>query len=265
MKARTVACALVIGCALILFAMQPVRAADINITIEPGQQAFIPMKFWCLDYGKAYPPIVSTMAERAPDGVIAVLQSAIARDTVNTNPYQTQLAIWRVTTGVFNDYANKGTQLAEEIYNESLTIAVAPIPPEVQTLAKLIASGSVTITLQDFGAEKDTINVITTGDDFFGTATMVVTNLTQDTVSFLFVEGSVFAPPVGSSAQAIVGHAQPTETQPPNYPPPELPPTGADLRTTLLADVLIAGAGGVAFLSLTTFLYRRRRASITGR
>jgi hypothetical protein len=241
-----------VAVALVLTHGSSVNAADLAITLAPGQTATIPMKFWCLDFGKPFPQNVSTPAARAPDGVVAVLEAAIASNTVNTNPYQTQLAIWRVTTGQFNDYGKKGTVLAQTIYSDSLKITVQPLPAGQSTLATLIASGTVSSTLMDFTPQKDAANPGLPGNDFFGTGKLVVTNISKQTVKFLVVEGGVFAPPSGVDAQTLVSHQDTTQT-------PLLPTTGADLQSTLSGEAMLAGAGGLVCLALAAVLLLRVR------
>ena len=241
-----------VAAALLLTRGSSVNAADLAITLAPGQTATIPMKFWCLDYGKPFPQNVSTPATRAPDGVVAVLQAAIAKNTVNTNPYETQLAIWRVTTGKFNDYGQKGTVLAQEIYSDSLKITVQPLPSAQPTLAALITSGTLSSTLVGFSPQKDTANPGLAGNDFFGTGKLVVTNISKETVKFVVVEGGVFAPPPGVDAQTLISHQDTSQV-------PLLPTTGVDLQSALGSEATLFGAGGLVCLAFAAALLLRVR------
>lgn len=236
----------------LIFAIAPASAADITIKLKPGQTVSIATRFWCLDYGKNYPPIVvAKLAQRAPDGVVAVLEMAIAKGTVIGNPYQTQLAIWRVTTGQFNDYGNKGTALAEELYTASLSYTVPPIPTDKPTLADLIANGTLTITIASFTAQKDLINPGLTGPDFFGTGMLVITNTTQEPTQFLLLQGSVFDPPAEVDAQSVTAEFQ--------VPKPNVPPTGADLQSESGTKTLVAGIGGICCIVLAAYVFSRAR------
>lgn len=249
MKAWRLMSAIYVAAALILAHGSTVSAADLAITLAPGQTATIPMKFWCLDFGKPFPKNVATPAARAPDGVVAVLEAAIAKNTVNTNPYQTQLAIWRVTTGKFNDYGQKGTVLAEQIYSDSLKITVKPLSAAQPSLAALIASGTLSSTLVDFVAQKDAANPGLPGNDFFGTGKLVVTNVSKETVKFVVVEGGMFAPPTGVDAQTLISHQDTSQV-------PLLPTTGVDLRSTLSSEAMLLGAGGLICLAFAAVLLR---------
>jgi hypothetical protein len=239
---------------MLVFTAAPVFAADLTITLKPGATTTIPAQFWCLDFGKDYPPnVIVGVTERAPDGVIAVLETAIATGAISTNPYQTQLAIWRVNTGKFNDYGQKGTVLAESVYTQSLSYAVSPIPAGQQTLTDLVNSGILTVTVAGFSAQKDAMNPGLTGPDFFGKGSLVITNISQQTVTFLVLQGGVFTPPAGVDAQSVIAQYDvPT--------PPKLPVTGSDLSSESAATALLAGISGILSVAVAAVVLRRVRA-----
>lgn len=206
---------------LFVGAVPSAHAADITVTLKPGQEATIPLRLWCLDYGKPFPAALDAPAPRAQDGVIAVLQTAITKGAVISDIYQTELAIWRVRTGRFNDYASQGFALAEEIYNASTSVTVEPLPADVLTLDRAIADGRVAYAITNFGPVTDTLPAeVTRYAPFFGKANLVLSNPTQQTVTFLFAEGTVFPPAGGENAQALVSHVDSEE-------PTILPETGA--------------------------------------
>ena len=231
-------------------------AVDLTVTLKPGQAATVPLKFWCLDFGLSYPQEVFGPGERAPDAVIAVLRAAIARNTVNSNPYETELAIWRATTGSFHDYANLGTMLAQQIYSDSLTFKVPPLPADPPTLDKLVVSGTLTTTLIGFSAQQDPTNPDLPGEPFFGTARLIITNTSKSQGRFLLAEGSTFSPPAGANAQHLVSHQDTSQVT-------RLPSTGDDLQETLPADAALAGIAGFSCLALAAWLWRRARAHHT--
>lgn len=259
MKSRTFAVVVLAALALLAptAAVPVAQAADITLTLAPGQEVTIPVRLWCLNYGLPFPTALGAPGPRAEDGVIAVLQAAMAQNTVVTDLYQTQLAIWRVPTGKFNDYGKLGTTLAEEIYNESTKITVAPIPAGVLTLDKAIADGKVTYQINNFGPVTATLApVVASSWPFFGTADLVLKNVTQETVKFLFAEGTVFPPAAGQTAQSLLSHQDPVKqiTQDPAKPS-VLPVTGAVAGTAI--PLLGAGAG----LLLAGWALRSSRAS----
>ncbi len=229
-----------------LLTVSAAHAEDITVTLKPGQEATIPLRLWCLDYGKPFPAALDAPTARAQDGVIAVLQTAIAKGAVISDIYQTELAIWRVRTGQFNDYASQGYALAEEIYNESTGVTVAPIPADVLTLDKAIADGKVAYAINSFGPVTDTLpSDVTKYAPFFGKADLVLSNPTQETVTFLFAEGTVFPPAGGAYAQALVSHQD-------SEKPTILPETGA-------APVALPWVSLSAALLMAGWVLRRSR------
>jgi hypothetical protein len=252
MQARVLFASLCVVLVLFVAAVQPAHAVDLTITLKPGQAASVPLKFWCLDYGLPYPKTVSGPGQRAPDAVVSVLMAAIARNTVNTNPYQTELAIWRATTGKFNDYAKLGIVQAQEVYSDSLTFKVPPVPATPPSLDQLIVSGTLTATLLEFGPQQDPANPNLPGEPFFGTARLVITNTSKSTVRFVFLEGSTFSAPPGVNAQHLVSHQDTSQVT-------QLPPTGDDLQAALPLQAALAALGGLACLSGAALLWRRVR------
>jgi hypothetical protein len=244
--------------ALIVFAggVQPAYAVDLTITLKPGQAATVPLKFWCLDFGLKYPQIVFGPGQRAPDVVVAVLRAAIAKGAVNTDPYETELAIWRATTGSFHDYANLGTVLAQQIYSDSLTFKVPPLPADLPTLDKLVVSGTVTTTLVGFSAQPDPNHPNLPGEPFFGTAKLLITNTSKSQVRFLLAEGATFSPPAGANDQHLVSHQDTSQVT-------QLPPTGDDLQVALPAEAALVGIAGASCLALATWLWRRAHSKHT--
>jgi hypothetical protein len=208
------------------------HAADVVVTLAPGQTATIPLDLWCLNYGKPFPTTIEGPTARPPDEVVKVMQTALTKGTVTSDVYQTQLAIWRATTGAYKDFAGQGTTLAEEIYNDSQAAAIPAPPPGAVSLDEAVAAGTLKVTIENFQA----IPVEgVSGQPFHGQADLVVENVSQENVTFVLLEGAVFQP-VGQDAQALISHQNPVK-------PPELPVTGGNM--------LALGAalgGGIALL-----------------
>lgn len=215
------------------------HAESFVLSLRPGQQASVPFSFWCLDYGEPFPAAVETIGDRAPDGVIAVVRAATAKGVTVSEPYQTQLAIWRETEGEFKDYANQGTVLAQEIFSASLETAVPPLPEGELTLADVIAQGGVTTTVEGL-----TTTLITSptlpGEPFNGTGMLVVTNASEEAVRFVVPEGLIFVPAGDERAQRLVSEPRGE---------PELPETGS-ARPEFPAELMLAFAAGAALLGL---------------
>lgn len=245
MKLRFIFLTLFAFVALSLVA-QPVFAADIKVGLKPGQKATIPMSYWCLDYGKPFPGGIDNPGDRAADDVVAVLLAAIKDGTVVSDPYGTNLAIWRVTTGEFKDYANRGTVGAEKVYSDSLAITVPAIPAGTLTLGDAVKQGKVSVEIKNFTTVADPT---LPGRPFHGTADVVVTNISKENVEFVFFEGTVFPPAGGEDAQNLIAHLNPQKQ-------PELPETGMSLEGQNLA-LLIVGAFGLLLAALGGWLVWR--------
>lgn len=241
---------------LVLLMLGPIapaaQAADITVTLAPGQEATIPLRLWCLDYGKPFPKALAAPGPRAPDGVIAVLQTAIAKGAVISDIYQTELAIWRVPTGKFNDFAKQGTTLAEQIYSDSTKLTVAPIPTGVLTVDKAIADGKLTYAIANFKPVTATLApAVAAATPFFGTADLVVKNPTSAAVTFIFAEGTVFPPAGGENAQNLLSHQDPVKPASLPVQPSALPVTGA------ASPSILPWLGLAAGLLLTGLTLRR--------
>ena len=114
------------------------------------------MRFWCLDFGKPFPQQITGPATRAPDAVVKVLQAAMNKGTLASDPYQTQLAIWRAADGTFHDVTGEGHVLAEQIVNDSANATLPAMPAGVPTLDTLVTQGTVKVTIENFTAITDT-------------------------------------------------------------------------------------------------------------
>ena len=129
MKRGLILCLVVLG-ALIGFGVttSSAAAADTPVTVAPGATVRIPIRLWCLDFGKPFPTAIAGPVSRPPDAALLALQAAIARGATESDPYQTQLAIWRAADGTFHDVAGVGHVLAQQIYSDSLKLTVSPVP-----------------------------------------------------------------------------------------------------------------------------------------
>ena len=80
------------------------------IGVAAGACAWVALDLWCLDPTQNFPTAIMGPTARPPDAVVKVMQTAIKKGTVTSDVYQTQVAIWRATTGAFRDPA--GNQAA---------------------------------------------------------------------------------------------------------------------------------------------------------
>lgn len=220
--------------------MRSVHAETFVLSLKPGQQAEIPFSFWCMDYGKPFPTAIETAGDRAPETVIAVVRAATAKGATISDPYQSQLAVWRDIEGEFKDFAGAGYVLAQEIYSDSLQTSVPPLPAGEPTLAEMIAQGVVTTTVEGLTLTLPATPTITPEQAFNGTGAVIVRNVSDKAVRFVVPEGVVFVPSGGADAQRLV-----TELR----GQPELPETGS-LRPEAPIDPLITFLAGAALLGI---------------
>jgi hypothetical protein len=218
---------------------QVAHAETFTLSLKPGQQAEVSFSFWCMDYGKPFPTAIETVGERAPESVIAVVRAAMAKGVTASDPYQTQVAVWRDIEGEFKDFANAGTVLAQEIYSASLQTAVPPLPAGEPTLAEMIAQGAVSITVEGLTLTLPATPTITPEQAFNGTGAVIIRNISDKTVRFVVPEGVVFIPSGGVNAQRLVAELRGR---------PELPQTGS-LNPEFPMDSLAMIAAGAALFS----------------
>lgn len=210
--------------------------------IGPGAQVEVPIFGFCLDYGLPFPGAALAPQELAPDQVRQAIAYAVEKGYVTTDPWQTQLAVWRFTEGAKIDEEHGA--VADEII---AFVESGPPLPEGDSAAVLlpdaIAQGLVSATLSDFA------NVSPPEFFFIGSGTLMLTNLTDQVLEVLI--------PYGTRAVEIdVSGNQDMGIFPqPDADPPMVPKTGAPLAPELLALLGLAGVSGGA-LAL-----RRRKAA----
>ncbi len=237
MRRRDILIAIVLA-ALSWFGLiaQSVSAKDLTITLRPRESVRIPMKFWCLDFDKPFPAAIAGPTARAPDAVVKVLQAAMAPDTLTSNPYQTQLAIWKAADGTYHDLANEGHVVADQILSAASSLTLATLPAGALTLDVAIFQGKVNVTIQNFMPISDTAHPKLR--PYNGTATVVAQNTSNQSVTFVLVEGAVFNPANGTNEQTLISHQDTSQKI-------GLPTTGDDgqplqnLSWTLLAAGLL--------------------------
>ena len=238
---------LVLSLMCVALSAQIVSAADLNITLSPGETARVPMKFWCLDFGKPFPAAVSGPGSRAPDAVVKVLDSAIASGLLASNPYQTQLAIWKAADGTFHDTGTEGHAVADQIMSDSAKLNLPAIASGASTLDQLVSQGVLKTTVENFTAVTDTAR--NNQQPFMGTGILVIQNSSSQKVSFVLVEGAIFKPAAGANAQTTTGTTEQTlvshqDTQ----KPPELPTTGGTASNTSIPLIVVMLLGGIGLL-----------------
>ena len=248
----------VVAITSIALSAQLVSAKDLTITLGPGETARVPMRFWCLDFGKPFPTAVSGPYGPAPAPVLNVLQAALNKGTLSTDPYQTQLAIWKAADGTVHDVGTEGHVLAQQIISDSATVTRATVPA-LPTLDQKVAQGNLKTTVENFTVVMDTTH--TNAQPFMGAGELVIQNTSAQRVAFVLVEGAVFKPAAGSSGQTTTGvNEQTLLSHQDTSKPPTLPQTGGTpvvnsapnllgvLGMLLAAILLLAGARAIKLL-----------------
>jgi hypothetical protein len=211
MKSRLVTASLlilslaIVGLATQVSAQQGGTSSELSL--RPGEIARVPVRFWCLDFGKPFPAQMTGPQGRARQEIIDVIQAAQNQNATAEDPYQVQLAIWRVADGAYHDVGGRGHALADRL------LAAAPnVTPAVG------ASNTTFLGLQnrlDLYVTVEGLRPISdagagTFQPYYGTATLVIRNLTQNTINLL-VTGAMFQP-VASNEQTVVAEQMPGQT-----------------------------------------------------
>jgi hypothetical protein len=238
MRRRSILC-LIVLVGLVGFGVVTNAAAakDLPVTLAPGATARIPIRLWCLDYGKPFPTAIAGPVTRPPDAAFLVLQAALARGSTQSDPYQTQLAIWRGADGTFHDIAGTGHVLAAQIYSDSLKLTVSSVPTD--TLDMAVSQGSVKVTFENFMAISDTAH--SQLPPYTGTADLVIQNTSSKSVTFIPLDGMVFKPASGTSEQTLIAHLDVTK-------PATLPTTGGTTLQNVLVQSLLGLVLGASLL-----------------
>ena len=163
------------------------------------------------------------------------------RARLTTDPYQTQLAIWKAADGTFHDVGTEGHVLAQQIISDSATVTRTPLPAGVPTLDQVVAQGALKTTVENFTVVTDTTR--NNALPFMGTGDLVIQNTSAQRVSFVLVEGAVFTPAAGTSGQTTTGvNEQTLLSHQDTTKPPTLPQTGgAPAANSLSSLVLVVG------------------------
>ncbi len=180
-----------------------------------------------------------TVIDGAPPAAQKALQAAITSGATETDPYQTQLAIWRAADGTFHDVAGAGHVLAEQIYNDSLKLEVPALP--ANSLAAAVVNGSVQVTFETFAPIADSTRPEL--QPYYGTADMVIKNTSQQDVTFTVSEYALFKPAGGANEQTLISH-QDASKQP--TLPTRVPTAGWNGIEDTQFQLLLVGLGLMA-------------------
>ncbi len=177
-----------------------VSAKDASITVAAGDTARIPLRLWCTEFGKPFPKAVSGPTGRAPDPVVKALLAAEAKGTTQSDPFETQLAIWKAADGTFHDTPSEGHAVAQQLITDSQTMTISSAPAS-SMLETIMAQNTLSVTVENLTPVNDTAHF--SGNPYSGKADLVVKNTSSQSVTFTFVDGALFKP-ASNSDQILI-------------------------------------------------------------
>ena len=231
---------------VVLLTSLTAAAADPVITLKPGQEARIPIRLWCMNYGKPFPAALIGPTQTGSENVTRVLQAAVNQGVLDSDPFQVQLAVWQAIDGVYHSAASFDRSLAEKLTADAAGLALTPAPAGVLPLDEAVTQKLVSVAVE--GLTPLTNPIDPTLAPFTGAATMVIKNTGAATVR-LSIVGIVFNPSGGADAQNLAAVQDPTI-------PATLPLSGAGLASNTAAWIAL----GVLLLAGGAWLRRRGHA-----
>ncbi len=162
------------------------------ITLAPGETATLPVRGFCLNYGKPFPGVGLQGADLAPVPVRAAVAYALQKGYVDSDPLQVQLAIWTLIEG--KQVPGQRYTLANEIV-EFARNAPAPESDAVQTVADALAKALVTAGVSDFASTSPA------NYQYAGAGTLALKNVSQQTLTLLAPYGMRFTDSGGAGTQ----------------------------------------------------------------
>jgi len=118
-----------------------------EVTLEPGATLSVPVRGYCLNYGKPFPGQSLTAVDLAPDKVRTAIAYAIQKGYVDSDPFQVQLAVWNLVDG--RRLPGQTYDVADEIIRFAED-AAAPEPAGTRTLAAALGDKQVSATIADY-------------------------------------------------------------------------------------------------------------------
>lgn len=213
----------------------PVTVQPVVIDLEANGTAELPIFGFCLEVGKPFPGASLRPAALAQDQVRAAITYAVGKGYVQSESWQTQLAIWYFLNGNAKVEEEYGPVADEIIAAVEGGFALNETAEGAQLLTEAVAGGIITATIDDFE------NISPEGA-YIGSGTLVLTNLTAEPVRIVVPYGVQFTeePFQGGQIMGIFPQEQ-AEQQP--VTSPELPSTGGLLAPGAAAVLaVIAGA-----------------------
>jgi len=229
----------------------PVTVQPVVIDLEANGTVELPIFGFCLEYGKPFPGASLRPAALAPDQVRAAITYAVGKGYVQSEPLQTQLAIWYFLNGNAKVAETYGAVADEIIAAVEGGVALNETAEGAQLLTEAVAGGVVTAAIDDF-------EDISPDGSYIGSGTLVLTNLTAAPVRILLPYGVQFTEEPYQDRQIMgIFPQEPAAPQPEATPTPEpeLQSTGGPLAPG--AAALFAAIAGASALLIARARTRR--------
>ena len=214
---------------------------ETRVTVPAGGEATFDVNAFCLEYGEPFPDSVDSPSAMATDDVRQILLSAVKQGIAQSDPLQTNLAVWRQIEGTWGyDDDAVDRSVAESLLESGAAMSTDPLASDGTALDAAIADGSVTVTINDW-ANANGEKVFESDAPYYGSGSVVVTNTTDQELTLYYPVGMVL-PAQNEAQQDMLSYSAQTRD-----PAPEgLPKTGAgDVLPLLLmlAGVVLVVAG----------------------
>ncbi len=164
-------------------AAAPAFPAPYTIKLAPGETVTVPVRGFCMNYGKPFPGKTLAAADLVPDKVQAAIGYALQKGYVDSDPLQVQLAVWTLADG--KRIPNQKYTLADEIIKFAEG-AASPTPAGAQTLDAAVGKKLVSATIADYRSTSPTSYT------YRGAGSLAVKNLSQDALTVTLPYGVRF-------------------------------------------------------------------------
>jgi len=152
----------------------------------------VPVRGFCLNYGKAFPGQSLSAVDLAPDKVRAAIAYAIQKGYVDSDPLQVQLAVWNLIDG--KRIPGRTYDVADEIIRFAEGAAV-PEPPDMRTLAATLGDKQVAATIAGYKSTSPA------DYQYKGEGVLLLQNLTNEAQTFILPYGFRFRDTAGEGVQ----------------------------------------------------------------
>lgn len=198
-------------------AQEDTEVGEVSVTIPANGTASLTFDTYCLEVEKDFPAQLSEPRGLASEDVRRVLRVAIDEGFAETDPLQTQLAIWHQVEGDWpygEDVVPR--DVAQSLVDQAVNETLAPLDAEGTALDQAVADGTVSISSEDFQALSSP-TPLEGGQPYRGQGTLSIQNNTAQEVTVYFPFGLVFEA-TNENEQDMVAFATELETEEENAP-----------------------------------------------